>query len=147
MTVQPKVFRYEADVEWRGGRVGVSTAGGRRPLAVTPPGTFPGGDESAWSPEHLYLASLQSCMLLSFLAHCAHNGVEVVAYRAHTTGELARREEDRRYAFTSVAMVVLCTVSGGHAAAARGLTAKAERDCFVSASTTAPVAVDWRIVE
>jgi hypothetical protein len=35
----------------------------------------------------------------------------------------------------------------GQAAAARGLTGKAERDCFVTASTTAHVTNDWRIIE
>jgi organic hydroperoxide reductase OsmC/OhrA len=147
MALQSKIFRYDAELEWSGGRTGVSSAGSRPPLPAAPPADFPGGDDAAWSPEHLYLAALQSCTLLSFLAHCAHNGVEVVGYRAHTAGELSRREDDHRYAFTSVRMTVLCTVAGGHAAAARDLTAKAERDCFVSASTTAAVEVDWRIVE
>jgi hypothetical protein len=34
-----------------------------------------------------------------------------------------------------------------HAGAARDLTPKAERDCFISASTTAEVSTDWRIIE
>ena len=44
--------------------------------------------------------------MLSFLAHCAHNGVEVVSYRSEATGQLARREDDRRYAFSRVTMMV-----------------------------------------
>ena len=54
--------------------------------------------------------------MLSFLAHCAHNGVEVVSYRAEATGQLARREDDRRYAFSRVTMVVTAVVAGGHPA-------------------------------
>lgn len=147
MTVEARVFRYDTELEWSGGRGSVSRSGDRPPLPAAPPEEFPGGDAAVWSPEHLYLAAIQSCTMLSFLAHCAHNGIEVVSYRAHTTGELTRRQEDRRYAFTGVQMTVLAAVAGGHAGAARGLTAKAERDCFVSASTTAPVEVDWRIIE
>jgi organic hydroperoxide reductase OsmC/OhrA len=44
-------------------------------------------------------------------------------------------------------MVVLARMAGGHAGPARELTPKAERDCFISASTTADVVVDWRIIE
>ncbi len=44
-------------------------------------------------------------------------------------------------------MIVLTRVAGGHAAAARELTDRAERDCFISASTTASVTTDWRIIE
>ena len=72
---------------------------------------------------------------------------ELVAYESHVEGRLARREEDRRYAFQRVDMVVLARMAGGHAGPARELTPKAERDCFISASTTADVVVDWRIIE
>jgi hypothetical protein len=44
-------------------------------------------------------------------------------------------------------MVVRVTVAGGHAPLAQRLTWKAERDCFITASTTADVEVAWRIVE
>ena len=38
-------------------------------------------------------------------------------------------------------------MAGGHAASARELTAKAERDCFISASLAADVRTDWRVIE
>jgi len=111
-----------------------------------PPPDFPAGNEASWSPEHLFLASLQSCTMLSFVAHCAHNGLEMVSYRSAATGSLARNAE-RRYAFQTVSMVVFVRMAGGHATAARDLTEKAQRDCFISASTTADVSTDWRIIE
>jgi organic hydroperoxide reductase OsmC/OhrA len=146
MALDARIFTYEAELEWRGGRRAEVTAGGRPALAVMPPPDFPSGDETSWSPEHLFLASIQSCTMLSFLAHCAHNGLELVTYRSSATASLARNA-DRRYAFQAVDMVVLVRMAGGHGAAARDLTPKAERDCFMSASTTADVRTDWRIIE
>jgi organic hydroperoxide reductase OsmC/OhrA len=146
MALDARTFTYEADLEWRGSRRAEVTSGGRPPLAVMPPPHFPSGDEASWSPEHLFLASIQSCTMLSFVAHCAHNGLELVTYRSSATGSLARNAE-RRYAFQTVAMVVCVRMAGGHAAAARDLTPKADRDCFISASTTADVTTDWRIIE
>ena len=145
--MENKVFTYTADLEWVGSREARVTADDRPPLAVTPPLDFPAGDDVQWSPEHLFLAAVQSCTMLSFIAHCGHNGLELVRYESHAEGRLARREDDRRYAFQRVDMVVLAKMAGGHADQARALTAKAERDCFISASTTAEVVVDWRVIE
>jgi organic hydroperoxide reductase OsmC/OhrA len=146
MTLEARIFTYEAELEWRGGRRAEVTAGARPALDVQPPPDFPSGDESSWSPEHLFLASIQSCTMLSFVAHCAHHGLEIVSYRSTAEGSLSRNAE-RRYAFQKVSMVVYVRMSGGHAASARELTGKAERDCFISASTTAEVSTDWRIIE
>jgi organic hydroperoxide reductase OsmC/OhrA len=146
LALEARVFTYEAELEWRGGRHAEVTSGTRPALGVMPPPDFPAGDESSWSPEHLFLASIQSCTMLSFVAHCAHNGLELVTYRSQATGSLSRNTE-RRYAFQSVSMLVYVRMAGGHAAAARELTPKAERDCFISASTTAEVTTDWRIIE
>jgi organic hydroperoxide reductase OsmC/OhrA len=146
MALESRIFTYEAELVWRGGRRGAITAGARPELAVQPPPEFPAGDESGWSPEHLFLASIQSCTMLSFVAHCAHRGLEIVSYRSTAEGSLSQNAE-RRYAFQTVSMVVYVRMSGGHAAAARELTARAERDCFISASTTADVSTDWRIIE
>jgi organic hydroperoxide reductase OsmC/OhrA len=146
MALESRIFTYEAELEWRGGRRASVTAGGRPALDVQPPPEFPDGDETSWSPEHLFLASIQSCTMLSFVAHCAHRGLEIVSYRSTADGSLSQNA-DRRYAFQTVSMVVYVRMSGGHAGAARDLTPKAERDCFISASTTAAVSTDWRIIE
>jgi organic hydroperoxide reductase OsmC/OhrA len=142
VTLESKVFSYSAELEWQGGRMAEVRAGARPPLAVVPPPDFPSGEEANWSPEHLFLASIQSCTMLSFVAHCAHNGLELVSYRS-----TARNADDRRYAFQAVRMIVYARMAGGHSASARELTPKAERDCFVSASTRADVFTDWRIIE
>ena len=60
---------------------------------------------------------------------------------------LSRREEDRRYAFQRIALIINVVVAGGHAPLAQSLTDKAHRDCFITASTTAEVEAAWRITE
>lgn len=147
MALDSKVFTYESGLSWEGGRVASVTAAERPPLSVAPPADFPGGEGAHWSPEHLFLGALQSCTMLSFLAHCAHNGLEVASYDSQAVGRIERGEDDQRYAFQSVSLVVMVRMAGGHAEAARALTDKAERDCFISASTSAEVETDWRIIE
>ena len=77
MALRSKVFTYGAELTWQGGHTAVVAAGDRPPLPVAPPPDFPGGEDERWSPEHIFLAALESCTMLSFLAHCEHNDLEV----------------------------------------------------------------------
>ena len=147
MTMRSKVFTYQALLHWRGGHAASVTSADRPELTVTPPPEFPDGRGDHWSPEHLFLAALESCTMLSFLAHCEHNDLEVGEYSAAATGSVERRSEDQRYAFTHVSVVVSVRMATGHAQAARELTPKAERDCYITASTTARIETEWRIIE
>lgn len=147
MATRSKVFTYHAELRWQGGHTATVSSDARPELPISPPEDFPGGEAERWSPEHLFLAALQSCTMLSFLAHCAHNEVGVREYSASTSGSIERRETDHRYAFSHIEMEVRARVAPGQAEAARALTGKAVRDCFVTASTTAAVAHDWRITE
>jgi organic hydroperoxide reductase OsmC/OhrA len=145
MALRSKVFTYQAELHWQGGHTASVSSGTRPELPVSPPEDFPGGEHERWSPEHLFLAALQSCTMLSFLAHCVHNDLDVEEYSATTSGSIERRQADQRYAFTHVEMEVRVGMAPGHAEGARALTDKAERDCFITASTTAAVAHDWKI--
>ena len=142
-----KTLRYDVGLTWAGGRAAIATAGERPALAMAPPADFPGGDASQWSPEHLFLASLSSCTLLSFLAHATNAEIDVRAYEADVSGTITRRERDGRYAFVELRLAPRVVVAAGQAEAANALTPKAERDCFISATSTAPVLVDWQISE
>jgi organic hydroperoxide reductase OsmC/OhrA len=147
MPMSSKVFRYHTELTWKGARTAAVVSGDRPELVVIPPGELSGGADDQWTPEHLFLASMQACMMLSFLAHCAHNDLEVAAYSGEISGTVERRPDDRRYAFTRVEMTVRARMAPGAAEAARGLVAKAERDCYISASSNARVDTDWRIDE
>jgi organic hydroperoxide reductase OsmC/OhrA len=147
MAMRSKVFSYHAELRWQGGHTASVSSGSRPELPVSPPEDFSGGEQERWSPEHLYLAAIQSCTMLSFLAHCAHNDLTVQEYSAATSGSIERRTADHRYAFSHVEMEVRARMAPGQSAAAQALTGKAERDCFITASTTAAVAHDWQITE
>ena len=142
-----RTFEYAVSLTRDGGRLATVRAGDRPPIATAPPADFDEGDDDRWSPEHLFLAAVQSCTMLSFLAQAEHYDVEVLAYECEIEGTIMRRAEDGRYAFVHVRQVPRVTVAAGRRAAAREIVGKAERDCFVSASTTADMVVDWDIRE
>jgi organic hydroperoxide reductase OsmC/OhrA len=129
--VQAKRFEYAAAVD-RAGRI--STKGGG-PVAL------PDG----WSPEALVLAGLAWCVLISLAYHTRREGRDVTASAA-TSGVVTKRESDGRYAFVEVRCEIEAEVEpappGDELAA---LIAKAERDCFISASLTTETAYSWQV--
>ena len=147
MATRTKTFEYTVALRREQGRVAVLESGDRPAVVTAPPGDFQEGDDARWSPEHLFLASLESCTMLSYLSHAEHNGVEVRDYTAEIEGTVMRRVEDGRYAFVFVRHRPRVVVAAGQREAARALVGKAERDCFISASTTAELQVDWDVVE
>lgn len=124
-------YAVQLDTEWsassdRGG--GVLSAGDR-----------------AWTPEHLFLASLCRCTLASLHYHAGRSGIGAISH-GRAQGTVTRRTTDGRYAFVDVAVelgVALDPVP--NADGVRELLAKAERDCFVGASLTPPPTYRWSV--
>ena len=91
------------------------------------------------------LAGLARCVLKSLRHHARREGRDV-AGSAGASGTVTKRESDGRYAFvdahTDLEVDVDPPPVGDELAA---LLAKAERDCFVSASLTAATTFSWRV--
>jgi len=142
-----RTFTYDVGLTYEGGRASRATAGARPAIGVAPPEDFEFGDATAWSPEHLFLASLSSCTLLAFLAHAANAEIDVVSYTADVSGTITRRLSDGRYAFVEIRLEPHVVVGAGQIDEAEAITSKAERDCFISAGTTGDIVVSWDITE
>jgi organic hydroperoxide reductase OsmC/OhrA len=130
MTVKPKELRYAVDLEQGGGlRVEDGT-----PLEVDP----------AWSPEHLLLAGLVRCSLKSLTYHARRAGMEVTHARGSARTMITRRETNERYAMVEcdVELEVRLSPEPGPEQLTQ-LHAKAERDCFVSASLAVKPTYTW----
>lgn len=124
-------FEYAAAVD-RAGRI---SSDGGAPVAL------PNG----WSPEGLLLAGLARCTLKSLAYHARREGRDVTA-NAAASGVVTKRESDGRYAFVEIRCEIEAEVEPappGEELAA--LIAKAERDCFISASLTVETDFRWRV--
>lgn len=113
------------------------------PISVAPPTEFDGpGDQ--WSPEHLLMASLASCLVLSFRAIAAASRLQWDAISCDCTGELEQVE--RKIGFTRVISRVALTLPvDGDRDKALKLLHKAEENCFISNSLNAEVVLECDI--
>lgn len=143
MAEQP--HHYETMVEWTENRRGSLTASGRPTVAVGAPPEF-GGTADVWSPEHLCVAAVNTCIMLTFLAIAANSKVPIRKYAAAATGTLDK-VEGRGQVITAVLVKPRISID---AAVDRGkierLLAMAEKHCFISNSLTAAVRLEPEIV-
>ena len=130
-STRAKRFEYAASVD-RAGRV---SAEGGPAVAL--------GEE--WSPEALVLVGLARCTLKSLTYHARRESRDV-AGNAAAEGAVTKRESDGRYAFVEVRCALTIDIDPPPAGdELLALLAKAERDCFVSASLAVATDYRWRV--
>jgi organic hydroperoxide reductase OsmC/OhrA len=100
------------------------------------------GDATLYNPEDLFVASLSSCHLLSYLALCARSRINVVAYEDDASGTLVLRP-DGAGKFESVTLRPSVTIAAGSdEKRAMELHETAHDMCFIAASVAVPVRLD-----
>src|SRR5262245_33886507 len=108
-------------------------------------GVIAGADEASWTPAHVVLAGLARCTLASLRYHCVRAGITLTS-SASVHGTVTRRDSDGLFAFVETGFdgTVSFEPKPDETTIAE-LLAKAERDCFVGASLTAPPVYSWRV--
>lgn len=82
---------YKTEVEWTGERHGELRAAALPNLNVDAPPEFK-GHEGVWTPEHLFVASVNSCFMTTFLAIAENSKLEVVKFNSNAEGTLEKIE-------------------------------------------------------
>jgi organic hydroperoxide reductase OsmC/OhrA len=97
------------------------------------------GDRSLHNPEDLFLMAISSCHMLSYLALCARNGVNVIHYEDEARGTL-RFDAKGGGRFVEVTLTPRVTVDAdSDVALAQALHAEAHETCYVAASCNTPI--------
>lgn len=140
-----KMFRYRTAVLWKSGRRAVVSSAGKPDIEASSPPEFK-GEAGFWTPEDMFVASVNLCTLLTFVAFAQHKGLEFVSYECAAEGVLENVEG--KYRFTEVILHPHVTVkSQEDIARAREVLDSAHKGCLVSNSITATVKVfpDFRV--
>ena len=103
------------------------------------------GDADVYNPEDLFVASLSSCHLLTYLALCPRSKISVIAYEDNASGTLVLRP-DGGGSFESVTLRPSVTIAaGGDEKRAMELHETAHGLCFIAASVSVPVHLEPQI--
>ena len=98
-----------------------------------------------WTAEHLLMAALVRCSITSLRYHARRAGITAEA-GGSARGLVTKRDDDGRYAFVEAEITLDAEIDPEPDAAETGaLLAKAERDCFISASLRIDPTYHWRV--
>jgi organic hydroperoxide reductase OsmC/OhrA len=139
-----RTFTYKTGVTWLEGRSGVLESQGKPSLRVSSPPEFK-GEPGLWTPEHMFVASVEMCHMSTFIAFAAKRGLPVVSYRSHANGVLEYVDDD--YRFTRIVIFPTIVVSSVSAERDVQTTLQdAEKHCLVSNSIASIVEVNPTII-
>lgn len=140
-----RVFRFSSSLSWKTGRTGVISATGKPNLATSSPPEF-GGRPEYWSPEDLFVATVNICLMQTFVALAQRTNLGLVSYESEIEGVLERAEG--RYRFTEFTVRPLIALqTAPDVDRARALMETAESSCLISESVRANVRLipDYRV--
>jgi organic hydroperoxide reductase OsmC/OhrA len=138
------LFTFRTAAAWTEARSGILTSDGKTPIRVSSPPEFK-GEEGLWSPEEMFVASVEACHMATFLSFAAKGGLQVLAYKSHSNGVLEFVDGD--YRFTRVVVFPTITVARGAVEAeVLFLLREAQKHCLVANSIDSIVEVNPTII-
>ncbi|MBK8292057.1 MAG: OsmC family protein [Flammeovirgaceae bacterium] len=143
---------YNVQIAWNKDRQGIMCSpelnvptNGSGCIAVATPPEFPKGIPGIWSPEHLFTASVSSCLMTTFLAIAENSKLEFIAFQCDSKGKLEQVEG--KYLMTEVILEPTVTISQEKdRERAERVLSKAEAACLISNSIKSNVIMIPKIV-
>lgn len=78
---------YEVNLEWNFDRMGtLSSPVLPTQIEVATPPEFPKGIKDIWTPEHLFIASVNACLMATFLAIAENSKFEFISFESNAIG-------------------------------------------------------------
>lgn len=140
MDVRPKVYTYQTTLAWTEQKKGVGSVKGKPDVLIATPPEFK-GHEGIWSPEDLFVASANACVMTTFLAIAERATLGFTAYVSEAEGTLEL--VDGKFRFTKIVVRPRLTLKPGEdAGKAAQLLEKAEANCLVSNSMACQVTLE-----
>jgi peroxiredoxin-like protein len=143
---------YNVDITWREDRKGMmcspelaeGNSHSANCIEVATPPEFPKGMPNIWSPEHLFTASVSSCLMTTFLAIAENSKLEFSGFSCKSKGILER--EDGKYAMTEVILEPTVTIKDEKdRERAERILQKSEAACLISNSIKSKITMEVTI--
>ena len=133
---------YEVSVSWKSGREGVLESPVlNKSIEVATPPQFPKGVEGVWSPEHLLVAAVNSCLMTTFLAIAENSKLEFSGFDSKASGQL--EIVDGKFMMTEITIrPVLLIADEQHKERAERILQKAEANCLIANSIKSKIVVE-----
>ncbi|MBL7745278.1 MAG: OsmC family protein [Chitinophagaceae bacterium] len=133
-----KQIFFEVQLDWLNAKKGILSAkDAEGTIYVATPPKF-GGEGKPWSPEHLFLSSVSSCFMSTYLAFAQRGNFQVSHFDCNAVGEIEVVEG--KYKFTTINLYPKIYISD-ESLRERATEAleKTHRSCLISNSVNATI--------
>ncbi|MBI5858397.1 MAG: OsmC family protein [Sphingobacteriales bacterium] len=130
---------YKVNVNWENDRKGLmSSPVLQSTIEVATPPEFPKGMEGIWSPEHLLVAAVNSCLMTTFLAIAENSKLNFVDFECNADGKLEK--VDGKYMISEVVLSPVLTINNeADRERAMRVIEKSEAACLISNSVKSKI--------
>lgn len=129
---------YEVSVDWQADRKGIMrSAVLNEQVEVATPPEFAKGMPGIWSPEHLFVGAVNSCLMTTFLAIAENSKLEFKSFSCKAAGKL--EQVNGRYMMSEISLFPVVTASEADKEKAERVLRKAEANCLISNSVKSSI--------
>jgi len=132
--VRRKTFTCTTGVEWSGRRSGALSTKDKPLLPVGP-------DLGAWSPEDLFVASVNACTMMGFMTLAEKQHIEVESYSSEAVGTMEYVDDGYRFTEVVVRPRVVVVDASDVRVVAEAL-AEAHKSCLIGNSIRGVVVLE-----
>lgn len=137
---------YNTAIKWEADRRGTLTSPDlTNPITVATPPEFPKGEPNIWSPEHLYVAAANSCLMTTFLAIAENSKLNFVSFNSGAIGRLEKVDGSFMISEIELKPVVVLNDEKDKERALR-IIEKSERACLISNSMKSKIILSPEII-
>jgi len=137
VVVKSKQFIYKNELSWKSEKKGLLASKDKPPLEVACPPEF-GGHPGIWSPEDLLVASVNICIMTTFLYYAKNWELKFSSYQSYAEGVVEIVEKKLVFSTIEVRPKILVT-SDKDIKEAEKVLRFSERNCLVSNSIKSKV--------
>ncbi|MCZ7602532.1 MAG: OsmC family protein [Melioribacteraceae bacterium] len=139
------VHYYNTTVKWTEGRKGELIEPTMPTIEVATPPEFPKGVPNTWSPEHLYVASANICLMTTFLAIAENSKLDFKSFECDGVGKMEK--VDGRFMISEIVLKPKVVVTHEKdIERAQRIVEKAENHCLISNSMKTEIKLEMSVV-
>jgi peroxiredoxin-like protein len=133
---------YEVNLQWNNDRKGtLSSPVLPNQIEVATPPDFPKGMAGIWSPEHLFVAAVNSCLMTTFLAIAENSKIEFISFESNAVGIVDK--VDGKYAVTEIILKPKLVIPPSqHEDRAKRVIEMSEKACLISNSIKTKITLE-----
>ena len=140
MKGEPVQYKYHTSLEWTSEKKGILHCKDKPDIEVACPPEF-GGHAGIWSPEDLFLASVEVCTLTTFLWFIKKKRISIHAYSSEATGVVELAQGFFQFSSITVHVRVRVPSEDDRLSVERILKKNVEKACLITNSIHSKVTI------